>query len=166
MNQEVIIEQLKVMGFDPVCIYDGKYMFTYKDLKFLLSGEEENEEFLSVSIPIFDEFAEEDKLTVHETVNKINILVRYVKLTIQDEQVSAVLEHRLCAGENLEELLENIIAALTTATSLYMKKKKGEKVPYLDYNPEEDEADTDDMVCDSDTELESALEKLLENEDE
>jgi hypothetical protein len=36
----------------------------------------------------------------------------------------------------------------------------------LDYNPEEDEADTDDMVCDSDTELESALEKLLENEDE
>ena len=49
---------------------------------------------------------------------------------------------------------------------LYMKKKKGEKLPCLDYNPEEDEADTDDMVCDSDTELESALEKLLENEDE
>ena len=47
-----------------------------------------------------------------------------------------------------------------------MKKKKGEKLPYLDYNPEEDEADTDDMDCDSDTELESALEKLLENEDE
>ena len=77
-----------------------------------------------------------------------------------------VFEHRLAENEDLEDLLENIIHALSASLSVFLKKMKGEKIPYLDYNPEEDDDETDDSTGDSDIELESELEKLLENIDD
>lgn len=166
MKHELILEQLKIMGFDPVCIDDEKYLFEYKEMKFILTNDSDNERFLSMSIPFFYEFTGENKMTCYETVNTVNLLVRYVKLTIHDEHVSAVFEHRLSDNEDLEELLESMIHALSTSLSVFLKKMEGEKIPYLDYNPEEDDDETDDSTDDSDIELESELEKLLENIDD
>ena len=166
MKHELILEQLKIMGFDPVCIDDEKYLFEYKEMKFILTNDSDNERFLSISIPFFYEFTGENKMTCYETVNTVNLLVRYVKLTIHDEHVSAVFEHRLSDNEDLEELLESMIHALSTSLSVFLKKMEGEKIPYLDYNPEEDDDETDDSTDDSDIELESELEKLLENIDD
>ena len=166
MKHELILEQLKIMGFDPVCIDDEKYLFEYKEMKFILTNDSDNERFLSMSIPFFYEFTGENKMTCYETVNTVNLLVRYVKLTIHDEHVSAVFEHRLSDNEDLEELLESMIHALSTSLSVFLKKMEGEKIPYLDYNPEEDDDETDDSTHDSDIELESELEKLLENIDD
>lgn len=166
MKHELILEQLKIMGFDPVCIDDEKYLFEYKEMKFILTNDSDNERFLSMSIPFFYEFTGENKMTCYETVNTVNLLVRYVKMTIHDEHVSAVFEHRLSDNEDLEELLESMIHALSTSLSVFLKKMEGEKIPYLDYNPEEDDDETDDSTDDSDIELESELEKLLENIDD
>lgn len=166
MKHEMILEQLKSMGFEPAYMDDERYIFEYKGIKYLLRNEVGNEEFLSISIPVFYEFTEEDKMKVYENVNLINSLVKYVKLTISDEYVSVVYEHRMAAEEDLEELLEDIIHALSTAMSVYMKKMKDEKIPYLDYDPEEENAETDDSTLDSDVELESELEKLLEDVDD
>ena len=166
MKHELILEQLKIMGFDPVCIDDEKYLFEYKEMKFILTNDSDNERFLSMSIPFFYEFTGENKMTCYETVNTVNLLVRYVKLTIHDEHVSAVFEYRLSDNEDLEELLESMIHALSTSLSVFLKKMEGEKIPYLDYNPEEDDDETDDSTGDSDIELESELEKLLENIDD
>lgn len=166
MKHELILEQLKIMGFDPVCIDDEKYLFEYKEMKFILTNDSDNERFLSISIPFFYEFTGENKMTCYETVNTVNLLVRYVKLTFHDEHVSAVFEHRLSDNEDLEELLESMIHALSTSLSVFLKKMEGEKIPYLDYNPEEDDDETDDSTGDSDIELESELEKLLENIDD
>lgn len=166
MKHELILEQLKIMGFDPVCIDDEKYLFEYKEMKFILTNDSDNEDFLSISIPWVYELTEENKMSVYETANLINTLVRYVKLTIHDEYISMVFEHRLAENEDLEDLLENIIHALSASLSVFLKKMKGEKIPYLDYNPEEDDDETDDSTDGSDIELESELEKLLENIDD
>lgn len=166
MAQELLLEQLKIMGFEPVRIDDGRYMFEYKEMKYLLRIDDDNEKFLSISIPVFDEITENNKMTVYETVNIINSLVRYVKMIIKEENVSVVYEHRLADNDDLEELLENIIHALSTALSLYIKKMRGDKIPYLDYDPKEDVVETEDSMCDSDIELESELAKLLDNIDD
>lgn len=164
MKQELILEQMQIMGFELVKIEDGCYLFEYKELKCLLRTDDDNEEFLSVSIPVFDEFTDKNKMTVYETTNLINTLVRYVKLTIQEEHVSAIYEHRLADNDDLEELLEDIVHALSTAVYVYMKKMRGDKIPYLDYDPENDDAGTDESTDDYD--VESELEKLLENIDD
>ena len=166
MKHELILEQLKIMGFEPILVDDELYKFAYKDMTLLLRNDNDNERFLSISIPFFYEFTGENKMTCYETINTVNLLVRYVKLTIHDEHVSAVFEHRLSDNEDLEELLESMIHALSTSLSVFLKKMEDEKIPYLDYNPEEDDDETDDSTGDSDIELESELEKLLENIDD
>lgn len=166
MKHELILEQLKIMGFEPVCLDDEKYVFEYKEIKFILNNDCDNEDFLSISTHWAYEFTEENKMSVYETVNLTNTLVRYVKLTIHDEYISAVFEHRLADNEDLEELMEDIIHALSASLSVFHKKMKGEKIPYFDYNPEDDDTEDDDSTCDSDIELESELEKLLENIDD
>ncbi len=166
MKHELILEQLRTMGFEPINVDDKLYTFAYKDMTLLLRNDNDNERFLSLSIPVFYEHTEENKMTAYETVNIVNSLVRYVKLTIMDEHVSAVFEHRLSDNEDLEELLENMIHTLSMSLSVFLKKIKGEKIPYWDYNPEEDDDEIDDSTLDSDIELESELEKLLENIDD
>ena len=61
MKHELILEQLKIMGFDPVCIDDEKYLFEYKEMKFILTNDSDNEDFLSISIPWVYELTEENK---------------------------------------------------------------------------------------------------------
>ena len=56
MKHELILEQLKIMGFYPVCIDDEKYLFEYKEIKFILTNPSFNIILSNRKEKIFDKY--------------------------------------------------------------------------------------------------------------
>ncbi len=158
MNQkEMILDQLKAMGFEPVELGDVGYVFKYEDTDFLYMTDGDDEQFLRIVIPFLYEVTDENRTAVLEAMHNTSLLLKYAKMYIMDETtVWAVYEHRLSAADDLSDLLEHIIRVLEAAAHVFHKKINGEEV--LDSFDEADDS--------SDDELEAELQKVLDETDE
>ncbi len=158
MNQkEIVLDQLKAMGFEPVELGEVGYVFQYEDMNFLYRTDDDDEQFLRIVIPFLFEVTNENRATVLEAMHDTVLLLKYAKMYIMDETtVWAVYEHYLSPTDNLSDLLEHIIRVLEATAHVFHKKINGEEV--LDSSDEADES--------SDDELEAELQKVLDEADE
>lgn len=161
MNQkEIILEQLKSMGFEPINMPEVGYVFKYEEMNYLYMPEEDDEQFLRIVIPHLFEVTEENRVAVLDAMHETGLLLKYAKVCIMyGDTVWAIYEHRLCAADNLSDLLEHIIRVLALAVYVFNKKINGEDIGRTF---DESEEMTDD-------ELEAEMLKMLEgfgNEEE
>ena len=155
MNQkEIILDQLKAMGFEPIELGDIGFVFKYEDMNYLYMPDDDDEQFLRIVIPHLFEVTEENRMAVLEAMHETSLLLKYAKVNIMYESAAwAVYEHRLTSTDNLPELLEHIIRLLEAAAHVFYMKINGEEVA-----GRSDEA--------SDEELEAELQKILDGIEE
>lgn len=155
MNQkEIILDQLKAMGFEPIELGDVGFVFKYEDMNYLYMPDDDDEQFLRIVIPHLFEVTEENRMAVLEAMHETSLLLKYAKVNIMYESAAwAVYEHRLTTTDNLPELLEHIIRLLEAAAHVFYMKINGEEV-----------AGRSDET--SDEELEAELQKILDGIEE
>lgn len=155
MNQkEIILDQLKAMGFEPIELGDVGFVFKYEDMNYLYMPDDDDEQFLRIVIPHLFEVTEENRMAVLEAMHETSLLLKYAKVNIMYESAAwAVYEHRLTSTDNLPELLEHIIRLLEAAAHVFYMKINGEEV-----------AGRSDET--SDEELEAELQKILDGIEE
>ena len=157
MNQkEIILDQLKAMGFEPIELGDVGYVFKYEDMNYLYMPDDDDEQFLRIVIPQLFEVTDENRVAVLEAMHDTGLMLKYAKVCIMYENaVWAIYEYRLIS-DNLAELLEHIIRVLEAAVHVFYKKINGEDV----MGRSEESEDS------SDEELEAELQKMLDSIDE
>lgn len=158
MNQkEIILDQLKAMGFEPIELGDVGFVFKYEDMNYLYMPDDDDEQFLRIVIPHLFEVTDENRVSVLEAMHETGIMLKYAKVCIMYENSTwAIYEHRLTSTENLPELLEHIIRVLEATAHVFYKKMNGEEV-FGCYEESEDV---------SDEELEAELQKTLDSIEE
>lgn len=158
MNQkEIIIDQLKAMGFEPTELEDVGFVFKYEDTNYLYMPDDDDEQFLRIVIPYLFEVTDENRVAVLDAMQETNLMLKYAKVCIMYENDAwAIYEHRLTYTDNLAELLEHIIHVLEAATHVFYKKLNGEDVMGRSEDSEES----------SDEELEAELQKILNSIEE
>lgn len=154
MNQkEIVIDQLKAMGFEPIALGDAGFVFKYEDMNYLYMPDEDDEQFLRIVIPHLFEVTEENRVAVLEAMHEAGVMLKYAKVCIMYENTAwAVYEHRLTATDNLPELLEHIVRVLEATAFVFLAKMSGEEVVGRSDEGED---------C-SDEDLEAELQKMLD----
>lgn len=158
MNQkEIILDQLKVMGFEPIELGDAGFVFKYEDMNYLYMPDDDDEQFLRIVIPHLFEVTDENRVAVLDAMHETGLMLKYAKVCIMYETAAwAIYEHRLTSTDNLAELLEHIIRVLEAAAHVFYKKINGEDV----MGRSEESEDR------SDEELEAELQKMLDSIEE
>ena len=158
MNQkEIILDQLKVMGFEPIELGDAGFVFKYEDMNYLYMPDDDDEQFLRIVIPHLFEVTDENRVAVLDAMHETGLMLKYAKVCIMYENAAwAIYEHCLTSTDNLSELLEHIIRVLEAAAHVFYKKINGEDV----MGRSEESEDR------SDEELEAELQKMLDSIEE
>ena len=158
MNQkEIILDQLKAMGFEPIELGDVGFVFKYEDMNYLYMPDDDDEQFLRIVIPHLFEVTDENRVAVLDAMHETGLMLKYAKVCIMYENaVWAIYEHRLTSTDNLSELLEHIIRVLEAAAHVFYKKINGEDVMGRSEVSEDR----------SDEELEAELQKMLDSIEE
>lgn len=158
MNQkEIILDQLKAMGFEPIELGDVGFVFKYEDMNYLYMPDDDDEQFLRIVIPHLFEVTDENRVAVLDAMHETGLMLKYAKVCIMYENAAwAIYEHRLTFTDNLAELLEHIICVLEAAAHVFYKKINGEDVMGLSEESEDS----------SDEQLEAELQKMLDSIEE
>lgn len=158
MNQkEIIIDQLKAMGFEPIELGDAGIVFKYEDMNYLYMPDDDDEQFLRIVIPHLFEVTDENRVAVLDAMHETGLMLKYAKVCIMYENAAwAVYEHRLTATDNLAELLEHIIRVLEATVHVFYRKISGEEV----------QGRSGESEVNSDDELEAELQKMLDSIEE
>lgn len=158
MNQkEIILDQLKAMGFEPIELGDVGFVFKYEDMNYLYMPDDDDEQFLRIVLPHLFEVTAENRVAVLDAMHETGLMLKYAKVCIMHENAAwAIYEHRLTSTDNLAELLEHIIRVLEAAAHVFYKKINGEDV----MGRSEESEDR------SDEELEAELQKMLDSIEE
>ena len=158
MNQkEIILDQLKAMGFEPIELGDVGFVFKYEDMNYLYMPDDDDEQFLRIVIPHLFEVTDENRVAVLDAMHETGLMLKYAKVCIMYENAAwTIYEHRLTFTDNLAELLEHIICVLEAAAHVFYKKINGEDVMGLSEESEDS----------SDEQLEAELQKMLDSIEE
>ena len=158
MNQkEIILDQLKAMGFEPIELGDVGFVFKHEDINYLYMPDDDDEQFLRIVIPHLFEVTDENRVAVLDAMHETGLLLKYAKVCIMYENAAwAIYGHRLTSTDNLAELLEHIIRVLEATAHVFYKKINGEDV----MGRSEESEDS------SDEELEAELQKMLDSIEE
>lgn len=158
MNQkEIILNQLKAMGFEPIELGDLGHVFKYDGTNYLYMPDDEDEQFLRIVIPHLFDVTDENRVAVLDAMHETGLMLKYAKVCIMyEDTVWAIYEHYLNPTDNLTELLEHIIRILEATAHVFSKKINGEEVKGRSYESEDD----------SDDELEAELQKMLDSIEE
>lgn len=155
MNQkEIIVDQLRVMGFEPIELGDVGFVFKYEEMNYLYMPDDDDEQFLRIVIPHLFEVTDENRAAVLDAMHETSLMLKYAKVCIMYENaVWAIYEHCLTTTDNLAELLEHIIRVLEATAHVFYKKINGEEVMGCSEESEDS----------SDEELEAELQKMLDS---
>lgn len=155
MNQkEIILDQLKAMGFEPIELGDVGFVFKYEDMNYLYMPDDDDEQFLRIVLPHLFEVTAENRVAVLDAMHETGMMLKYAKVCIMHENAAwAIYEHRLTSTDNLAELLEHIIRVLEVAAHVFYKKISGEDVM----------GRSEELEDSSDEELEAELQKMLDS---
>lgn len=158
MNQkEIIIDQLKAMGFEPIELGDAGFVFKYEDVNYLYMPDEDDEQFLRIVVPHLFEVTDENRVAVLDAMQETGLMLKYAKVCIMYENTAwAVYEHRLTSTDNIAELLEHIIRVLEAAVHVFYRKISGEEIM----------GRSGESEVNSDDELEAELQKMLDSIEE
>ncbi len=161
MNQkEIIIDELKAMGFEPVELDDIGYRFKYDGVNYLYAPNENDEQFLRIVIPNLQEVTDENRVAVLEAMQETNLMLKYAKVCIlYGDSVWAIYEHRFDSTENLTDLMEHIISVLNTTQRVFYKMMNGEEVVG---SPKKSDDYSDDAI---EAELQKRLDSIGDSEE-
>ncbi len=147
--EKIIIKHLHSMGFETEKMSDFCHMFSYEETKYLYLPSKDDNNYLQIVLPIIYRVTNKNRVKVLEALVKTTHEIKFSKMSLLDEGLGvwACYEHYLTETENLTELLEHILKVLKATAHYFLEIINCQ------------DADTDE-------EVDSALEKMLQEIDD
>lgn len=113
--KEKIFEAFKALGFEMEEVEGMGYSFQYEGKHFLYMYNEEDEEFLNISLPCVLDYEDYDDATLSKVTEKLNSTLKYVKAYKVNDSIWLFYERELIGDEDLNKLLSRMIIHLEAA---------------------------------------------------
>lgn len=136
--KEKILAAFENLGFNLEDNESLGYHFYYEDINFLYMYNEDDEDFLNISVPGIYDLEEDNKGHYDALKEKINSTLKYVKAYTIGNGLWLFYERELLGNEDLEEVIRHMILHL--AAALMFARDSIEKIE----NGESDEGSDND----------------------
>lgn len=113
--KEKILEAFKVLGFEMEELEGMGYGFQYEGKHFLYMYNEDDEDFLNISLPGVLDIDDENNTTFYQVMDKLNGTLKYVKAYKLNDCMWLFYERELFGGEDLKQVLSRMILHLEAA---------------------------------------------------
>lgn len=112
---ELVLNFLKEQGFCPQIDENNNIVFKYQMRTFVFFNDDEDASFFQLAMPAIYDVTEENRGLVLETINKINIGYKVVKVGIVGESVWGSFEVLLDTTPNIEDIMPRALQMLMGA---------------------------------------------------
>ena len=137
MNEK-ILAAFENLGFNLEDIVSLGFSFNYEGINYLYMYNEDDEDFLNISVPGIYDLEEDNKEGYNALKEKINSSLKYVKAYTLGKGLWLFYERDLLGNEDLEEVIRHMILHL--AAALMFARDSIEKID----NGESDEGSDND----------------------
>lgn len=134
--KEKILEAFKALGFEMEEMEGMGYGFQYEGKNFLYMYNEDDEDFLNISLPGVLDLDDENNTTFYQVMDKLNGTLKYVKAYKLNDSMWLFYERELFGGEDMKQVISRMILHLEAAL-MFLRRAM---------------ADTDDSDDDTETE--------------
>ena len=136
--KEKILAAFENLGFNLEDIESLGFSFNYEGINYLYMYNEDDENFLNISVPSIYDLEKDNKEKNEELKEKINSTLKYVKAYTLGDSLWIFYERDLLGNEDLEEVIRHMILHL--AAALMFARDSIEKID----NGESDEGSDND----------------------
>lgn len=140
MDKNDVLEKLAELGFDLEEVTGTGYLFRFEELTFLYLPDEDDNT-LRFAVPNIYDVTEENRIYVLEVMNATNLMIKYSKACIYDDNVWVFYEIRLFGDGDLEEMIEHSLLLLQATVGLFHRKVEGEDIECIDDEDDENNED-------------------------
>lgn len=142
------MEVFKALGFEMKDMEGLGYGFQYEGRHYLYMYNEDDEDFLNISIPAVMDLDDENNVGFYQVMDKINSTLKYVKANKLNDSMWLFYERELFGGEDLMQVISRMILHLE-AGFMFLRRAMA--------NTEEDSTpDTSDSDADADSKEDAA----------
>lgn len=113
--KEKILAAFENLGFNLEDNESLGYSFNYEGINYLYMHNEDDEDFLNISVPCIYDLEEDSKEKYEELKEKINSTLKYVKAYTLGKGLWLFYERDLLGNEDLEEVIRHMILHLAAA---------------------------------------------------
>lgn len=113
--KEQVLQTLRDLGFDTEEVGELGHRFSYEGVNFLFMNPEDDESFLSLSVPRIRDLSEVNDPNFFRFANYLNTQLKYTKAYWVEDSLWLFYERELLGEENMEELLTRMIHRLNYA---------------------------------------------------
>lgn len=117
--KEKILETLRMMGFEVEEMEGLGFGFRYEGINYLYMPNEEDEDFLSISIPAVLDYEDVSNEVFYLLMDKLNSTLKYVKANKLGDGIWLFYERELYGGEDLEKLVSRMILHLEAGITFF-----------------------------------------------
>ena len=117
--KEQILNVFATLGFQLEEMEGFGYGFQYEGINYLFMPNEDDEEFLNISVPAILEINDDNLHAALMLMDKMNSTLKYVKANKLGDGLWLFYERELFGGEDLEKLVSRMILHLEAAMSFY-----------------------------------------------
>ena len=112
--KEQILDAFKALGFEMEEMEGLGYGFQYEGKHYLYMYNEDDEDFLNISIPAVLDLDDENNVGSYQVMDKLNGTLKYVKANKLNDSMWLFYERELFGGEDLKQILSHMILHLET----------------------------------------------------
>ena len=117
--KEQILNTFVTLGFQLEEMEGFGYGFRYEGINYLYMPNDDDEDFLNISIPAIVEVAEDNAQPALMLMGKLNSSLKYVKANRMGDSIWLFYERELYGGEDFEKLLSRMILHLEAAVNFF-----------------------------------------------
>ena len=110
--KEQILDAFKALGFEMEEMECLGYGFQYEGKHYLYMYNEDDEDFLNISIPAVLDLDDENNVGFYQVMDKLNGTLKYVKANKLNDSMWLFYERELFGGEDLKKVLSRMILHL------------------------------------------------------
>ena len=107
--KEQILDAFKALGFEMEEMEGLGYGFQYEGKHYLYMYNEDDEDFLNISIPAVLDLDDENNVGFYQVMDKLNGTLKYVKANKLNDSMWLFYERELFGGEDLKQVLSRMI---------------------------------------------------------
>ncbi|MBQ9546147.1 MAG: hypothetical protein IJU90_02555 [Bacteroidales bacterium] len=126
MTKNDILKALDELGFKVESLNERFYHFEFEGLNYLYSYDEDDDDFLHISIPSIFEVTDDNIDMVLPVISQANNIIKYAKIIYSQDMVFATFEYPLFDWVNLEDVIEFAVRVLQSAAITFNRILRGE----------------------------------------
>ena len=114
-TSEMVFDYLKSQGLMPKYDERDNIIFKYQLRNFLYFTNDEDEQFINLTMPCIYEVTDDNRMAVFEAINEVNETTKVVKLTSAGDDVWCATEIMLDSTPELDDLIPRLLGILMGA---------------------------------------------------